>query len=384
MSRPSEDALIARFFAPLATEPGAAALTDDAAVLPAGPGELVVTKDMLVAGVHFFADDPPDLVARKALRVNLSDLAAKGALPAGFLIGLGLPPDWTEEFLQSFASGLGADIDHFGCPLFGGDTVKVPGPLTLSITAFGRAKRTVRRDGAWPGDLVVATGTIGDGALGLAARGAEREPAGAPHWLQALDEDQRAALRLRYLQPEPRSALAEAVSAHASAAMDISDGFAGDLAKLAAASGVRARRARRGAGPDRPDPHRRRRLRDPRDHSAEGPGAVRGGGTVGRRAGDGGRQGDRRQSARLAWPGPQDAGSRQRPLRALLIPPSRDMVASAEAALPADVAGERREFSSRLTAAVTTGVRHGDRLRAIVGRRRASGQLRSPGERGRS
>lgn len=240
MSRPSEDALIARFFAPLASEPGAAALTDDAAVLPAGPGELVVTKDMLVAGVHFFPDDPPDLVARKALRVNLSDLAAKGAVPTGFLIGLGLAPDWTEAFLASFAGGLGADIDQFGCPLFGGDTVKVPGPLTLSITAFGRAKRTVRRDGAWPGDLVVVTGTIGDGALGLVARAAEREPAGAPGWLGALDEDQRAALRLRYLQPEPRCALAEAVSAHASAAMDISDGFAGDLAKLAAASGAGA------------------------------------------------------------------------------------------------------------------------------------------------
>ncbi|PTM61569.1 thiamine-phosphate kinase [Phreatobacter oligotrophus] len=240
MTRPSEDALIARFFAPLATSAGADGLTDDAAVIPPGEGDLVVTKDMAIAGVHFFPDDPPGLVAAKALRVNLSDLAAKGAVPAGMLLGLGLAADWSVDWLDAFAKGLAADLDAYGCPLLGGDTVKVPGPLTLSVTAFGRANRTVRRRGARPGDLLCVTGTIGDGALGLVARQAERDPATAPGWLAALGEDHRRHLVDRYLKPQPRVALARAVARHASAAMDVSDGLVGDLAKMMAASGTGA------------------------------------------------------------------------------------------------------------------------------------------------
>lgn len=240
MTRPSEDDLIARFFAPLATAAGADGLTDDAAVIPEGEGDLVATKDMAIAGVHFFADDPPDLIAAKALRVNLSDLAAKGAVPTGFLFGLGLPPDWTADFLAAFAGGLARDIETYRCPLYGGDTVKVPGPLTLSITAFGRARRTVRRRGARPGDLLCVTGTIGDGALGVIARAAERDPAAAPAWLGALVTEHRRHLVDRYLAPRPRTALAEAVARHAQAAMDVSDGLAGDLAKMMAASGTGA------------------------------------------------------------------------------------------------------------------------------------------------
>ncbi len=240
MTRPSEDALIARFFAPLATSAGADGLTDDAAVIPPAEGDLVVTKDMAIAGVHFFPDDPPGLVAAKALRVNLSDLAAKGAVPAGMLLGLGLPADWSVDWLDAFAQGLAADLDTYRCPLLGGDTVKVPGPLTLSVTAFGRANRTVRRRGARPGDLLCVTGTIGDGALGLVARQAERDPATAPGWLAALGEDHRRHLVDRYLTPQPRVALARAVARHASAAMDVSDGLVGDLAKMMAASGTGA------------------------------------------------------------------------------------------------------------------------------------------------
>lgn len=241
MTRPSEDDLIARYFAPLATAAGADGLIDDAAVIPEGEGDLVVTKDMAIAGVHFFPDDPPDLIAAKALRVNLSDLAAKGAVPTGFLLGLGLPPDWTTDFLAAFAGGLARDIKAYGCPLYGGDTVKVPGPLTISITAFGRAKRTVRRRGARPGDVICVTGTIGDGALGLIARAAERDVATAPAWLATLAPDQRRYLVDRYLTPRPRTALAQAVGQYAHAAMDVSDGLAGDLGKMMAASGTGAR-----------------------------------------------------------------------------------------------------------------------------------------------
>ena len=240
MSRPTEDDLIARYLAPLAVVAGADGLTDDAAVLPEGPGELIVTKDMAIAGVHFFPDDPPATIAAKALRTNLSDLAAKGAVPAGFLLGLGLPPDWTEDFLAGFCEGLAVDIAAYACPLYGGDTVKVPGPLTISITAFGRAKRWVRRRGAKAGDLVCVTGTIGDGALGLAVRAAERDPTAAASWIGGLTATERGQLRGRYLLPQPRTALAEAVAAHASAAMDVSDGLAGDLAKLLKVSGVGA------------------------------------------------------------------------------------------------------------------------------------------------
>ncbi len=234
-----EDRLIARYFKPIATHPGAFGLIDDAASSqpPAGC-DLVLTVDGIVGGVHFFPDDPPDTVARKALRVNLSDLAAKGAKPIGFLLTLALPKEIGDAWLAPFARGLGADADLFGCPLLGGDTVRTPGPVTISIAAFGAVPhgKTIRRAGAKPGDRVVVTGTIGDAALGLLLR---RDPAAAGA-LGARLASQRDHLAARYLVPEPRSAIAEFLGNYASAAMDVSDGLAGDLAKLCRASGVDA------------------------------------------------------------------------------------------------------------------------------------------------
>ena len=225
-----EDELIAHYFAPLAG-PGGLGLRDDAALLapPAGC-ELVVTCDAVVAGVHFFPDDPPDAIARKALRVNLSDLAAKGADPLGFLLALALPDGWTPDWLAAFAQGLGDDARAYACPLLGGDTVRTPGPLTVSITAMGAvpAGRMVRRTTARPGDLLYVTGTIGDAALGLQVR---QGRLGAP-------SEGRAHLLDRYLLPRPRNTLAPALRAHASAAMDVSDGLIGDCTKLLRASGV--------------------------------------------------------------------------------------------------------------------------------------------------
>src|SRR6201747_2548390 len=125
-----EDSLIARYFRPLATDSGAFDLTDDAAILKSSTDELVVTTDAIVEGVHFLPDDPADTVARKALRVNLSDLAAKGAKAAGFVLTLALrSPD--DAWLAPFARALGEDARQFGCPLFGGDTVSTPGPLMI-------------------------------------------------------------------------------------------------------------------------------------------------------------------------------------------------------------------------------------------------------------
>ncbi|MHB8269051.1 thiamine-phosphate kinase [Bradyrhizobium sp.] len=229
----AEDSLISRYFRPLATDPRAFDLTDDAAILGSSADDLVVTTDAIVEGVHFLADDPPDTIARKALRVNLSDLAAKGATPAGFVLTLALrAPD--DAWLTPFARGLGEDAAHFQCPLLGGDTVSTPGPLMISITAFGRVPpgKMVRRSGAKAGDRVAVSGTIGDAALGL-----DRLKGGAA---AALGGDEREMLIGRYRVPQPRIALALAVRDHASAAMDVSDGLAGDLAKLCAASGVSA------------------------------------------------------------------------------------------------------------------------------------------------
>src|SRR3954454_13184787 len=132
-----EEALIARYFRPLATDPGAFNLVDDAAILKSSGEDLVVTTDAMVEGVHFFADDPPDTIARKALRVNLSDLASKGATPAGFMLTLALRSA-EDGWLAPFARGLGEDAARFGCPLLGGDTVSTPGPVMVSIAAFGR------------------------------------------------------------------------------------------------------------------------------------------------------------------------------------------------------------------------------------------------------
>jgi thiamine-monophosphate kinase len=231
-----EDALIARYFRPIATDPGAFDLDDDAAILNAAGGDIVVTTDAIVEGVHFLSDDPPDNIARKALRVNLSDLAAKGATPAGFVLTLALRSA-DDAWLQPFARGLGEDASHFGCPLLGGDTVSTPGPRMISITAFGRVPhgKMVHRSGARPGDRVVVTGTIGDAALGL-----DILTSGTVATVLADDAAAKEMLVGRYRLPQPRNALAEAVRDHASAAMDVSDGLAGDLAKLCAASGVSA------------------------------------------------------------------------------------------------------------------------------------------------
>ncbi len=230
----AEDRLIARFFRPLAVHPGALGLADDAAfITPPAGHDLVLKTDAIIGDVHFFADDAPREVARKALRVNLSDLAAKGARPLGFLLSLALPKETGEAWLAEFSEGLRADAALFACPLFGGDTDRTPGPVTISVAMFGSVPSgtMVQRAGAKVGDAVYITGTIGDAALGLSVRKGVQ-------W--DLSDAQRQHLIARYLLPQPRNALAEVLRTHASAAMDISDGLAGDLAKLCRVSGVAA------------------------------------------------------------------------------------------------------------------------------------------------
>jgi thiamine-monophosphate kinase len=239
MNRPSEDELIATYFVPLAG-PGAFGLRDDAAIVAQKPGhDIVATKDMSIAGVHFFTDDPPGAVARKALRINLSDLAAKGAEPSGFLLGLALPEDWTVHWLAGFAQGLGEDAAAYKCPLLGGDTVKSPRPLIVSVTAFGTvpAQKMILRAGVAAGDRIYVTGTIGDAALGLKFR---LDVAQDAKWTRCVNQVDAAYLAGRTLLPRPRLGLREALRAHAHSAIDISDGFAGDLAKMLRLTGMTA------------------------------------------------------------------------------------------------------------------------------------------------
>lgn len=225
--------LIRRHFRPLAGL-GALGLMDDAAILAPPPGrDLVLTVDAMVAGVHFLPEDPPDLVGRKLLRVNLSDLAAKGAVPLGYLLTSAWTAELSEDWIAAFARGLGEDQREYGCALLGGDTVSTPGPLWFSLAAFGHvaAGAMLRRDGARAGDLVYVSGTLGDGALGLRALRGE---------LPDLAPAERAFLADRYRLPQPRVALGRRLVGLASAAMDVSDGLVADLGHLAEASAVAA------------------------------------------------------------------------------------------------------------------------------------------------
>lgn len=231
-ARSGEFEIIERCFAPLAAE-GALGLSDDAAILPeAPPGERwVMTKDMMVEGVHFLAEDPPGLIARKLLRVNLSDLAAMAARPVGYLLATAFAATQDDAWIAAFADGLGQDQRAFGVELYGGDTVSTPGPLTLSLTAFGLATpaRLLCRDGARPGDDVWVSGTIGDSALGLRVLTGDLEEAAGEAAMFLAD---------RYRLPRPRLALGAALGGLASAGQDVSDGLVADLGHIADTSRV--------------------------------------------------------------------------------------------------------------------------------------------------
>lgn len=241
----SEDELIARYLVPLAG-PGGLGLADDAACIkPRAGHDLVLTVDAIVEGVHFLPDDPPETLGAKILGVNLSDLAAKAADPVGFLLTLALPGEWFEDWLARFTSGLGEAVRAWGCPLLGGDTVRAHGALSMSLTALGEVPTgaMVRRTTAQVGDHVVVSGTIGDAVLGLfvlTADRASREP-GRHDPSVLLDEADRAHAIERYRRPMPRLSLVPALRRHASAAMDVSDGFVGDLSKMMRVSGTGAR-----------------------------------------------------------------------------------------------------------------------------------------------
>jgi thiamine-monophosphate kinase len=243
---PAEFALIARHFRPLAG-PGALDLADDAAVFSPPLGrQLVLAADAMVAGVHFLPDDPPETVGKKLLRVNLSDLAAMGAAPLGYLMTVSAPKSTPEAWFAGFAAGLAEDQARYGVSLLGGDTSSTSGPITLSLTILGTVApgQAIRRAGAKPGHGIWVTGTIGDAALGLAV-------------LQGRLADPTGYLATRYRLPEPRLGLA--LAGIAAAGMDVSDGLVQDLGQLCRVGGLGAEidaeavplsEAARAAGPE--------------------------------------------------------------------------------------------------------------------------------------
>ena len=231
-NRPGEFEMIARYFAPLAHE-GAFGLKDDAALLSLPPDrQLVVTHDSLLEGIHFLPDDPPNTVAKKALRVNLSDLFAKGAEPHSYSLSLGLPDNWKQPDIELFAKGLAEDQEHFVIKLTGGDTYRSPHGLCIGIAMFGSVPRGcyVSRLTAVPGEMIVVSGTIGNAAMGLDVRQDRLD----------IDGESNEWLADRYRVPQPLPAYAAIVREFATASMDVSDGLLGDLAKLCSASDIEA------------------------------------------------------------------------------------------------------------------------------------------------
>ena len=228
--RRGEFDLIAKLFAPLTFDDDRALqLMDDAAVIPQKPGvDTVVSTDTLVAGIHFLTTEPAGVIARRLLRVNLSDLAAMGAASFAYFLNLTLPAEIDDHWLEEFAAGLHADQKKFGLNLLGGDTTRTLGPLTLSMTIFGEVPtgRAIRRDNAQPGDLVFVSGTIGDAGLGLRR-------------LRAGEGGDDLLVR-RYQIPEPRVALGMLLRDIATAMADVSDGLLADLGHICTASAARA------------------------------------------------------------------------------------------------------------------------------------------------
>lgn len=248
LSEKAEDNFIQRYFAPLATGPEALGLHDDAAQVAVPEGcSLVISTDTLVSDVHFFDTDPADTIAQKALRVNLSDLAAKGCVPQGYFLSLAMPESrlGSHSWMSLFSSGLAADQDSFGVRLMGGDTVRTPNLTVISICAFGFVQngKMVKRSGARYGDRVYVTGSIGDSAIGLLCRrvtlfGLESLSSGDQAIYTALSPASQKVLERRYLVPDPKIEAGAVVERFASAAMDISDGLVGDANTLASTSNV--------------------------------------------------------------------------------------------------------------------------------------------------
>ena len=229
--------LIKTYFAPLAGPEGLELVDDAACLTPKAGFDLVLTKDTMVEGVHFPHASNPELIARRLMRVNLSDLAAKGAVPRGYLLSIAWPNSLGGAVLNDqarmFASGLKAEQDRFDFKLYGGDTVSTLGPMVVSATFIGHVPKgaMVTRSGAQPGDDVWLTGTLGQACLGLKVieddtAVADIDPQVKVRWQQA------------YYCPEPRLDMMKILRTKATASADISDGLLADLGHIGRASAL--------------------------------------------------------------------------------------------------------------------------------------------------
>ena len=234
-NRPSEFDLIERLFSPLtSSHPGAENLKDDCSTLSISSGcEALYSVDTLVEGIHFFSADPAESVAKKMLRVSLSDIAASGGSPRGYLIALSLPKDVSLEWLEGFSKGLADDQKKFNVVLLGGDTTSTSGPLTLSLTAIGEVPigQAVRRSKIEVGDDIYVTGTIGDSALALRLINEIGRKEASRRYPKLLE---------RYILPQPRVTLGPLLIGLATSCIDISDGLCADLNQICKASNVSA------------------------------------------------------------------------------------------------------------------------------------------------
>lgn len=230
----TETSFIEIYLKPLCSSKGSLSLSDDAAILNPDPQQdIIISKDILIAGQHFFETDDPKDIAYKALAVNLSDIAAKGAKPLSFMLGIAFPEAPEVKWAESFTKGLQLTMQKFDLSLLGGDTTGTKGPLVVSITIFGQIEkgRMVKRSGGNIGDQIYVSGTLGDAALGFKLRAAKEE---TKSW--SLTNEEKAELLEKYLKPTPRCALSKLIKEYASSSMDLSDGLVADLEKLCAAA----------------------------------------------------------------------------------------------------------------------------------------------------
>lgn len=239
-----EFSIIAKYFAPLSKgEKGAFSLTDDAAVIKTvAAGNMVITKDSIVEGVHFLPTDPPELIARKLMRVNVSDLVAKGARPVYYLLAATFRKGIGDEWIEKFADGLRKDQRTYGMKLIGGDTTSVDGPMSFSLTAIGEAEKPVLRRGAKAGDVLYVTGSIGDSCIGLKFLSKDsgfRIPDSGENTRNSQLATGNYFIN-RYHLPEPRTLVGMHIARVATASVDVSDGLVADVGHICENSGVAA------------------------------------------------------------------------------------------------------------------------------------------------